>query len=258
MKRIKFHIMTFLGSGVLRLSTPYKMKKILFILSICLFVLSTVQSQDQTLTAERSYHLKGDQQIIAGIGLLNPTSFAFSVFGGTGAGSPSPSFNLQYEYGMSDYISFGAFVNYYRVSSEGSINISQIDETLLEDILSDPCVAACLIGVSLGCDCEANVTERVNVFTIGGKLSYHFRKWEGIETFSSVYLGYSFNRRKTITESALDAVLGAADISTNVPTLLYYGSAGMKYYVTEKIGIGGEIGYGNTHILLLSASYRIR
>jgi len=125
------------------------------------------------------YHQKGSHVLNLGAGLLtNPTQFSFDLFsGGSGSGQPSPAVNLSYEYGLSSQISIGALLGYYRVDAQQDISI---EDLLSSDFLDDPiCLAECLLPISLGgsCDCGSkSVEERINVFTVAGKFSYHFFK----------------------------------------------------------------------------------
>lgn len=206
-----------------------------------------------------SYHTRGDKNLNIGIGLINATDFAFNLIGGgSGSGNPSPSLNLSYEYGLSRMISVGAFFNYYKVDAQNDFTLEDINV-----ILDDPlCALACNSPIPIpgteNCLCDGgSITERNNVFTFGGKLSYHRYVLEGLDTYASTYLGYSFNRRNTITESALSAVLNEIDSEVTVPKIVYYASAGVRYFITPQIGLYGEFGYGNTHLLQIGATYRI-
>ncbi len=216
------------------------------------------QSQNHVLDSI-SYHTKGDKNINVGIGLINGTDFAFNLIGGgSGSGNPSPSFNLSYDYGISHLISVGAFFNYYKVDAQNEFTLDDINS-----IIDDPlCALACNSPIPIpgaeDCLCDGGtITERNNVFTFGGKLSYHRFVIEGLDTYASTYLGYSFNRRNTITESVVSSVLNEIDSEVTVPKIVYYASAGVRYYFTPQLGLYGEFGYGNTHLLQLGATYRL-
>lgn len=242
--------------------TIYQRKFIVLALLLSFFASDSIaqQYQTQNLALDSiAYHSKGDQNINIGIGLLNSTEFAFNLIGGgSGAGSPSPSLNLSYEYGLTQTISIGAFFNYYRVDAQYDYTLDDIN-----GIIDDPlCALACNSPIPIpgteDCICGGgSVTERNNVFTFGGKLSYHIYKIEKLDTYASTYLGYSFNRRKTISESAVSSILNEIDSEISVPTVVYFASAGIRYFVTPQIALYGEFGYGNTHLLQLGATYRL-
>ena len=240
----------------------YQLKFILLALLLSMFISDSFaqQYQSQYLALDSiAYHSKGDQNLNIGIGLINPSDFAFNLIGGgSGAGSPSPVLNLSYEYGLAQTISIGAFASYYRVDVQNDYTLDDLNA-----IINDPlCALACNSPIPIpgteDCVCEGgSITERNNVFTIGGKLSYHIYKIEKLDTYASTYLGYSFNRRKTISESAIGAILDEFDSSVTVPTFVYYASAGIRYFITPQLGMYGEFGYGNSHLLQLGVTYRL-
>lgn len=242
--------------------TIYKSRFIVLALLLSFFVSDSIaqQYQSQNLALDSiAYHSKGDQNINIGIGLLNSTEFAFNLIGGgSGAGSPSPSLNLSYEYGLTQAISIGAFFNYYRVDAQYDYTLDDINA-----IIDDPlCALACNSPIPIpgteDCICDGgSITDRNNVFTFGGKLSYHIYKIEKLDTYASTYLGYSVNRRKTISESAVSSILNEIDSEVTVPTIVYFASAGVRYFITPQIGLYGEFGYGNSHLLQLGATYRL-
>ncbi len=208
-----------------------------------------------TMADSNYYHIKGKHQINLSIGTLNTTNFAFSVFGGTGAGSPSPSANLEYMYGLTKDFGIGAHFNFYRVDAQQNINLTTLSEDLFEDPL---CFLACQTGIGLGgnCNCSAKLEERIEVFTFAVKGAYHIKRFKHIDTYTSFIAGYSFNRRQTITEQLLNTVLEAAEINTSVPSFVYAGSIGVRFYLSPKIALYGEYGAGNVHTLRVGATYR--
>lgn len=210
------------------------------------------------------YHLQGKHHLNLSIGTLNTTDFAFSVFGGTGSGDPTPSANLEYMYGLSSVIGIGAHFNFYRVDAQQTINFDK----LIDDFFDDPaCAAACALGVDLGgllgnndnCACTGSSKERINVFTFALKGALHIKRFKHLDTYTSFIAGYSINRRQTITEQLLTTVLNEANRElgeTPIPSFIYAGSAGVRYYLSPKIALYGEYGLGNVHTLRLGATYR--
>lgn len=234
----------------------------------------SLQAQDlNTMDDSYYYHLKGAHQVNLSLGILNTTDFAFNVFGGTGAGDPSPSANLEYMYGLSNSFGIGVHFNYYRVNAQQKIILSEI----VDDFFDDPeCAAACAVGMIdtdnllgdlLGdlfgnndnCACTGGSKERVNVFTFAVKGAAHIKRFKNIDTYSSFIAGYSINRRQTITEQILTTALNEANRTleeTPIPTFIYAASVGARYYLSPKIAIYGEYGLGNVHTLRLGATYR--
>jgi len=202
------------------------------------------------------YHIQGKHQINLSVGMLNTTNFAFNIFGGgTGSGDPSPSVNLEYMYGLTDFFGIGAHLNFYRVDAQQDINLTQISEDLIDDPL---CLLACTTGINIGsnCDCSSSTKERIEVYTFALKGAFHIKRFKHIDTYSSFIAGYSFNRRKTITEQLLNGALGELNIGTSIPSFVYAGSAGIRFYISPTIAIYGEYGLGNVHTLRLGATYR--
>lgn len=204
----------------------------------------------------------GDHHFNLGIGLINRNNFVFDIFGIETAADPTPALNISYEYALLDEISIGIQGSFFRVNAQRDLQIKLTDfENIFEDILADPCYLPCVIGLpALGdceCEVEGTVTERVTVSTIGGKLGYHRKILPKLDTYSTVFLGYSFNRRKTIVEQSLNAIADEIGVESDVPSFVYYANAGLRFYVTEKIGLYGEYGYGNSHLLNIGATYRL-
>lgn len=197
-----------------------------------------------------------DHLVSASVGFINPESFTFDILGFAGGGNPTPSINLHYEYSITNDIALGAYTSFYRVNANAANSIQDVANTIgggdLDMILSD---LGCLILGSCG---DATVTERINVFTIGGKLSYHRNIFTDFDTYVSTYVGYAANRRKTITENILDLISEEVGLGINVPRVVYFTSIGARYFIKEHIGIYGEVGYGNSHILNIGVSYRIQ
>jgi len=46
-------------------------------------------------------------------------------------------------------------------------------------------------------------------------------------------------------------------LNVEVPKIVYYASAGVRYYLTPNWGIYGEFGYSNVHLLHLGTTYRL-
>lgn len=213
------------------------------------------QERKNDMSESSYYHIQGSHQINLSVGTLNTTNFSFSLLGGTGAGDPSPSANLEYMYGLTPALGIGAHFNFYSVEAQETINLAALSEEIFEDPL---CFLACQTGITLGssCNCSASTKQRVQVFTFALKGALHIKRFKHIDTYSSFIAGYSLNKRETITESVLSALSEAVDINVNVPTFIYHGSVGVRYYLSPQIALYGEYGVGNVHTLRLGGTYR--
>lgn len=209
-----------------------------------------------TMPDSNYYHIASKHHINLSVGTLNTTNFAFSIFGGTGAGAPTPSANLEYMYALSKAFGIGVHFNFYRVDAQENINLTQISEDLFEDPL---CFLACQTGLNLGsgCNCSSSVQERAEVYTFALKGAYHIKRFKHIDTYTSFIAGYSFNRRKTITEQLLGSLLDEVNIDVSIPSFVYAGSIGARYYFSPSIALYAEYGAGNVHTLRIGGTYRI-
>jgi len=237
------------------------MKKIIFATCFVFLLFSNSQAQllanESDRDAKEFYFLKGDKAINLSVGLLNASDFSFSLFQASGSGDPSPSIELAYEYGLIDQLSIAGFASYYRVEAGTSASFKtladQINAIDLSDLESLVNSFSCLLNPA---ECSSTIEERVNVFTIGGKLRYHQPLFKNLDTYASTYVGYSFNRRKTITETALQGAIDELGLETEIPSIVYYGSIGARYFITSNVGIWGEYGIGNVHLLNMGLTYR--
>jgi len=215
----------------------------------------TLLCQFSILSAQYTPIKSKDQLISISAGFINPESFTFDILGFSGGGNPTPSINLHYEYSLTRDIALGAYTSFYRVNANASNSLqdvaNSIDSGDLDMILSD---LGCLI---LGNCAEATISERINVFSIGGKFTYHRNIFTELDTYFSTYVGYAVNRRKTITENLLDLLSDEVGLGINVPRVVYFTSVGLRYFAKENIGIFGEVGYGNSHIINLGVSYKL-
>lgn len=229
----------------------------------CIVLLSSIHVEAQLISGDTNrepsefYFSKGDNAINLNIGLLNASDFSFNLFQASGSGDPSPSIQLTYEYGLYDQFSIAGFTSFYTVKASTSISyqdlsdqISAIDITDFGSIITS---LNCILNPS---ECGSTIEERVNVFTLGVKLRYHKPILENFDTYAATYVGYSFNRRKTITETVLQGVIEEVGLKTEIPNIVYFGSVGIRYFVTSKIGIWAEYGIGNVHLLNLGLTYR--
>jgi len=232
-----------------------------------LFTFGSVTAQESEVRAMPSYYLmQGEHQINANIGILNTTDFAFSLFGQSGSGDPSPSLNLSYDYALNNEIRIGAFTSFYRVDGTQSSTLDLVSDGLsglgvnigsllsgfgVDDILCET------LGINCPQDITTEIQERVSVFSIGGKLMYARPLVDKFDTYVSTYLGFSFNNRETITEEALNTASEQLGLGIEVPDLIYFGAVGARYYLTPQIGIYGEFGQGNVHTVKLGLSFKL-
>lgn len=224
--------------------------------TIFIFSLSGQEVKDET---HRHHVEKGDHLLNLGVSFLpSPGDFALDLLtGGSASGNPSPGVNLHYEYSVTNNISLGGLLGYYRVDAQQDLSLNDI-----ADLLEDPeCAVRCLLPITAGsCDCDApTIKEQVNVLTIAGKLVYHRQLAiiPELDFYTSITAGYSINRRKTVVEQLGNIALDELTTTgVNVPSFVYYVSVGGRYFFNEKFGIFGEGGYSNVHLVQAGLTYR--
>jgi len=223
-------------------------------------ILDALSNPTDTAYNEK-YNNSNSHYLNVSVGFFNPVKFSFNLANINNVnGNPSPSLNLDYNYAANSTISLGAFANYYRVNAQYTPSIDELGTILggilecgIEDILSGNCFTNPLNGEN------STIKQRLNVLTVGGKLSLHARILPKIDTYAATYLGYSFNKRENIVETVLEEY--AADLlnksEVNVPKFVYYLNAGARIYLNKNIGIYGEFGYGNVHLGKLGLTCRL-
>jgi len=231
------------------------------ILSLTFFITSLIISSLSAQEAGHRRHVdKGDHLLNLGVSFFpNPSDFALDLFsGGTGSGNPSPGINLHYEYSITDNITLGGLFGYYRVDAQQDLSLDDI-----ADLFDDPaCAIECFLPIGIGsnCNCDApTIKEKVNVYTLAGKLVYHRQLAiiPELDFYTSVTAGYSFNRRKTIIERIGDIALDELTTNeVNVPTFIYYVTVGGRYFFNENWAIFGEGGFSNVHLAQAGVTYR--
>jgi len=219
-----------------------------------LLALTTIGSAQELLDLPDKQTARGDQLLYAGVGFVNPEAFTFNIFSTTGGGNPTVSYNINYQYAIHQRFLLGAFVSYYRVNADYNTSVNEVaelfDEPTLDEFVDN---FDCLI---LG-NCSTTISERVSVYSLGGKLSYTKRIVHQLETYMSGYLGYSHNMRETITESVLYLISAELDLGVEVPRFIYFSSVGVRYYFTPELAIQGEFGFGNSHLLNIGVCYKL-
>jgi len=216
-------------------------------LYLTLFVLSLVVFTDKVKAQHRIS--KGDKLLSLYGGFVNPAPFTFSIFSLSGQGSPSPSLNINYQHAVSNKFLIGPFMSYYKVNASITNSIDDFADLFDEPDLSS--IIENLDCVILGNCGQTTIGERINVLTLGAKMAYVKNFSKDIESYFSMSIGYSFNRRQIITETLFDEVSELLKLNVGVPTIVYFTSAGVRYAFSNKYAMFGEIGYGNSHLVTL-------
>ena len=147
-------------------------------------------------------------------------------------------------------LGIGLHLGYYsaKMPSVTSLTISDIDLTDFNSILCSTLGVSCpdtTYTSSLSYD-------RIHAVTIGGRFAYHKRVIENLDLYASTVLGYSILKKKTIGDP--NAV--SENLAGQLPTFVYFAGAGARYYITPKIAIYGEVGYGAITVVNAGVTYR--
>ena len=103
----------------------------------------------------------------------------------------------------------------------------------------------------------ATVTEQISVFTFGikGAITRNFVR--NIETYLSMHIGYSFHQRESIVDNILEGEQNRLALGLEVPTFVYFTGVGVRRFLTERIALNDEFGFGNSHLLTIGVMYNL-
>lgn len=184
----------------------------------------------QETTQDYFYHQAKSSTISLGVGVPSTTQIAVEFVSLLDQDAKAtPQFTLRYEYALNDKIGIGAYGGYYTGETE-SIQLPSIQ---LDSIINDPGSA---LGGLFGNNNDLTTTYRVNVLTIGGFLTYHFFKFDKLDTYTIVRGGY--NNVSIIENGAKNSSF----IGAQVPQLEYFAGAGARYYFNPNVAVYGEVG----------------
>jgi hypothetical protein len=165
---------------------------------------------------------------------------------------------IEYEYGVEDNLSLNGFLSY----SELSIGIpflyrdliltnSTIDTSGLVDLINSP---ECLMDQY---KCSAAITEKIQVYTFGGKLKYHHSFLKSLNTYVLISFGYNLTIRETTIDPLISGFVNEDSLDIIVKPFTYSAGIGIRYFITSKLGVWGELGTGNTNHINIGFSYNI-
>ena len=199
----------------------------------CIFLFlaaNTALFAQDSPTVDYHYHMAKSSTISLGVGVPSTTQIAVEFVSLLDQeAKATPQFTLRYEYAINDNIGIGAYTGYYTGETE-SIALSGIQ---LDSILNDP---GSIIDNIFGNGTTPATTYRVSVLTLGAHLSYHFFRFEKLDTYSIIRGGYNF---VTIKQ---DGVQNNDFIGADVPQFEYFAGLGARYYFSDQLAIYGEVG----------------
>lgn len=98
-----------------------------------------------------------------------------------------------------------------------------------------------------------NLYLRNDFYLVGLRAEGHFNR-ERVDFYGGAMLGYNFSRINTNIEDSKNRPEGI-EIAEDSAIFTYSGYVGLKYALTPKVGVYGEIGYG-VSLITVGASYR--
>jgi len=243
--------------------------KFLSFLASFFFALTLLTAQVETealQSNERAFetfrHMKGSHNFSLGIGFPNLANSAFSLgewVGYENEGKASPNFTFKYEYGINPDFGIGVHVGYYTAKTP-----TLVSNIFTGDIISIISEAGCGTPLEelLGLECDTIYAtedsepayDRIHATTLGVRIGYHREHFLGIQkldVYGTALFGYSFIRTKRIGDESAEVK------KSNLPNFVYNTSVGLRYFMTPKVGIYGEFGYGSLTVFNMGLTYRI-
>ena len=77
-----------------------------------------------------------------------------------------------------------------------------------------------------------------------------------IDTYASVNFGYSTFKRQTTIDTLIQDFVNEETINIDIPKFSYSIGLGVRYFITSKIGLWGEVGFGKIKQLNLGVTYK--
>jgi len=236
------------------------MRYIYSLVLFCLFAWSSnsVFAQSTTSNTERPeatfYNMPNTHSFHLGAGFPNKISTVLTgldVLGlVTEKGYATPQFTLRYEYGLAEGLGIGLHTGYYQAKTP-TLEVPEIIGGFLCDLLDE----IDLDNLPIGCEVinQTLESQKFRAFSVAGRLAYYKQALPKLATYGSVVAGYSF-----ISGSGLTSLLNDLDdLGVKIPTFVYYGGAGVRYFITPNWGLYGEIGYGSITYANVGLTYRI-
>ena len=161
-------------------------QRLLILLGI--FISLNIHAQDN-IKADYHYSQKGDHTFNVGVGFPN-TANVLVTFANLASqkASSSPDFTVRYEYGITDKIGLGIHGGYFQAETgEIPFSLGNIDP---DCCLDDPLSSCCLGGIF---NQEGSSSYKINSYSIGGRLAYHFYKIKKLDTYSGIIAGYNLS-----------------------------------------------------------------
>ncbi len=230
----------------------------LFLLFSLIWNTNSLWAQSTTSNTERPeetfYNMPNTHSFHIGAGFPNKISTVLSGIEILGLaqedGYATPQFTLRYEYGLTEGLGIGLHTGYYQARTP-TLQVPEVIGGFLCDLLDD----IDLDNLPLGCEVVNETIEPTTfrAFSVAGRLAYYKQTLPKLATYGSVVAGYSFLSGDGVSNLLND--LGG--LGVDIPTFVYYGGAGVRYFISPNWGIYGEIGYGSVTYANVGLTYRI-
>ncbi|MFN8345878.1 MAG: hypothetical protein U0X91_12775 [Spirosomataceae bacterium] len=224
------------------------MKKYVFFLTFSLFAFCSAAQNEE---------YRNVISVQSGVSLFSPfrgtltasqessdTTVSFS----SGTARNFPQLNLAYDYGVNQWFSIGGAVSYNKVS----LDLNDVKYKKTENL--------------------GNVTLGVSRVTLGARALFHYGNANRIDMYSGVRLGigiWAVSANSSLADSKLDEVFkeagGGGIWRTLLGNKLGGGFAmpqvqliafGLRGYITENIGLNGELALGSPYFLSAGINFR--
>ncbi len=186
------------------------------------FNLNSTFAQKAKPTVKEIEYNKGQFEIQAGIGLM-PT------FVSQNASTRIPPVNIVLNYRINKVFNLGAYLGHSSSEYKG-------------------------LKVDKDHPGPSDLYLQNDFYLVGLRAEGHFNR-ERVDFYGGAMLGYNFSDIKTNIEGSTRRLDGV-DIDDSEGIFTYSGYVGLKYALTPKMGVYGEIGYG-VSLISLGVSYRL-
>lgn len=207
---------------------------LVFVFSLSMTSTSSAQNMDykQNIYVGTGFSYFGiGFKLVGAVGGALTDSLDFATF----ETSNTPALQIGYDYALTKNISVGGFASYQHFSMDigGNVSVQGVD-TITEDLSGS-----------------------LNRLALQASVLFHYGNKEKLDMYSGVRLGYKrLGTNIKSTNSDLDFLdlvnsISAPGMATQLVIF------GLRGYVTDNIGISGEIALGTPHFLTVGVNYRL-
>ena len=134
----------------------------------------------------------------------------------------TPLFTLRYEYGINESMGVGGQLGYFQTTTKD--------------------------------DYATDVSYRYAGYQVLGQFYYHLTELPSFDSYTAASVGYRWD--KVYNEG--DVTIQSIEDNVRDPEVLYFATAGIRYYINPTIGFYGEVHYGQGNNITLNGGATLR